>query len=76
MFVNALAGLRPDGSEDEGSQRFRGRHLACNSAVVDLVLSSGPRLQEFTYLPACEVPPLPAAPRLMPIPFPMPESIG
>ncbi|WP_455711944.1 site-specific integrase [Streptomyces erythrochromogenes] len=75
MFVNGLAGLRPDGSEDDSQQRFRGRHLARNSAVVDLVLSSGTRLQEFTYLLACEIPPLPAAPKLVPIPFPIPESI-
>ncbi|MET7483516.1 site-specific integrase [Streptomyces sp. NPDC005538] len=75
MLVNAFAGLRPNGSEDEGSERFRGRHLARNSAVVDLVLSSGLRLQEFTYLLVCEIPPLPTAPRLMPIPFPIPEKI-
>ncbi|MEV6048343.1 site-specific integrase [Streptomyces xanthochromogenes] len=75
MFVNGLAGLMPDGDEDDSQQRFRGRHLARNSAVIELVLSSGLRLQEFTYLLACEVPLLPTAPRLMPIPFPIPESI-
>ncbi|MER5214257.1 hypothetical protein ABT063_27720 [Streptomyces sp. NPDC002838] len=31
-FVNGLAGLRPDGSEEEGPGRFRGRHLARNGA--------------------------------------------
>lgn len=56
MFVNALAGLRPDGSEDDSPKRFRGRNLARNSSVVDMVLSSGTRLQEFTYLLVCEVP--------------------
>ncbi|MFD8951996.1 site-specific integrase [Streptomyces xanthophaeus] len=75
MFVNGLAGLRPDGTEDEGPGRFRGRHLARNGAVGELVLSSGLRLQEFTYLLACEVPALPPAPTLMPIAFPLPESI-
>ncbi len=75
MFVRALAGLRPDGSEDEGPGRFCGRHLARNAAVVDLVLASGLRLQEFTYLLACEVPPLPPGPTLLPIAFPLPEKI-
>ncbi|MER5185160.1 hypothetical protein ABT009_43950 [Streptomyces sp. NPDC002896] len=75
MFINGLAGLRPDGSEDEGPGRFRGRHLARKGAVGELVVSSGTRLQEFSYLLACEVPPLPAAPRLMPIAFPLPEGI-
>lgn len=74
-FVNGLAGLRPDGSEEEGPGRFHGRHLARNGAVGDLVFSSGLRLQEFTYVPACEIPPLPSAPQLMPIAFPLPERI-
>nr|WP_248296185.1 hypothetical protein [Streptomyces sp. S1D4-11] len=74
-FINGLAGLRPDGSEDEGPGRYRGRHLARNSAMGELVMSSGPRLQEFSYLLVCEVPPLPVAPRLMPIAFPLPEAI-
>jgi len=74
-FVNGLAGLRPDGSEEEGPGRFRGRHLARNGAVGDLVFSSGLRLQEFTYVLACEIPPLPSAPQLMPIAFPLPEKI-
>ncbi|WP_371551389.1 hypothetical protein OG266_38420 [Streptomyces sp. NBC_00554] len=74
-FINGLAGLRPDGSEDEGPGRYRGRHLARNGAVGELVMSSGTRLQEFSYLLACEIPPLPPAPRLMPIAFPLPEAI-
>ncbi|MGW1507345.1 hypothetical protein ACWCQW_54980 [Streptomyces mirabilis] len=74
-FINGLAGLRPDVSEDEGPGRYRGRHLARNSAMGELVMLSGPRLQEFSYLLVCEVPPLPVAPRLMPIAFPLPEAI-
>lgn len=74
-FVNGLAGLRPDGSEEEGPGRFRGRHLARNGAVGELVMSSGMRLREFSHLLGCEIPPLPPAPRLMPIAFPLPEAI-
>ena len=73
MFVRALGGLRPDGSEDV---RCRGRELARNAAVGRLALATGLRLQEFTYLLAAEVPPLPAAPCTAPVPFPVPAGIA
>ncbi|MFI5822816.1 site-specific integrase [Streptomyces rishiriensis] len=72
MFVRGLAGLRPDGSPDTV---YRGRTLTRNAAVGDLVLSSGLRLQEFTYLLDVEVPPLPSKPSETPIPFPVPEGV-
>ena len=73
MFVRALAGLRPDGAEED---RCRGRELARNAAVGRLALATGLRLQEFTWLLAVEVPALPAAPCATPLPFPVPEGIA
>lgn len=73
MFVRALAGQRPDGAEEE---RCRGRELARNAAVGHLALATGLRLQEFTWLLAAEVPPLPPVPSSVPVPFPVPEGIA
>ena len=73
MFVRALAGQRPDGSEED---RCRGRELARNAAVGHLALATGLRLQEFTWLLAAEVPPLPAVPCTVPVPFPVPAGIA
>jgi integrase len=73
MFLRALAGLMPDGSEDLG---YRGRELARNAAVGGLAFATGLRAQEFTFLLAAEVPPLPAAPASLPIPFPVPAGIA
>ena len=56
LFVRALAGLGPDGTADAA---YRGRELARNSAVARLALATGLRRQEFTFLLACELPPLP-----------------
>ncbi|MER6031543.1 site-specific integrase [Streptomyces sp. NPDC001851] len=68
LFVNALAGLGPDGMPSG----FRGRMLGRNAAVATFVLSAGLRAQEFTYLLRYEVPGLP--PRRTPIPVPLPLS--
>ena len=73
MFVRALAGQRPDGSEDE---QFPGRELAHNAAVGQLALATGLRLQEFTWLLAAEIPPLSGSPCTTPVPFPVPEGIA
>jgi integrase len=73
MFVRALAGQRPDGSEED---RCRGRELARNAAVGHMALATGLRLQEFTWLLAAEVPPLPAVPCTTPVPFPVPAGIA
>lgn len=53
IFLKALAGLDPDGERD---LQYRGRELARNSAVGRMIVSSGLRSQEYTYLLACEVP--------------------
>jgi integrase len=55
LFLNALAGLTPDGEEDTG---YRGRELARNAAVAHLALASGLRRQEFTHLLVPEIPAL------------------
>src|SRR5262249_19806164 len=70
--VRALRGLLPAGSADP---RFRGRERGRNGAVAQLALATGPRLQEFTYLLAFELPPLPRAATGAPIPFPVPSGI-
>ncbi|MBD0694636.1 hypothetical protein [Streptomyces sp. CBMA123] len=72
LFVRALAGLDPDGEPD---RHYRGREGARNSAMAGLVLSSGVRRQEFTYLTVHEVPPLPARPSPVPVLFPLAHAI-
>ncbi|MEN8649468.1 site-specific integrase [Streptomyces sp. 21So2-11] len=72
LFLNALSGLTPDGLDDP---RYRGRELARNAAVTRFALSSGLRAQEFSYLLACEVPPLPRRPVKMPVPLPVPAAV-
>ncbi|MDA8302807.1 MAG: site-specific integrase [Actinomycetota bacterium] len=72
LFLRGLRGLTPEGGQD-GS--FRGRELLRNAAVGGLALSTGLRLGEFSYLLAYEVPPLPARPTEMPVPFPVPEGV-
>ncbi len=70
MLMHALAGLRPDGTGDDG---YRGRELGRNAGVGQLALATGLRRQEFTYLLAVEVPALPArSARPGPIPEGMP----
>jgi site-specific recombinase XerD len=71
LFLDGLSGLGPDGSED----RYRGRELARNAAVGELVLATGLRLQEFSYLLAYEIPALPPKPTDVPIPFPVPSGV-
>lgn len=68
LFLNALAGLGPDGTEDAG---YRGRELMRNASVAGLAVSAGLRYQEFTYLLALEVPALPVRRSDVPIPFPV-----
>src|SRR5260370_4707694 len=72
LFCKALAGLTPDGTADAG---FHGRELARNAAVAQLALATGLRLQEFTYLLAFELPPLPRVGTGAPVPFPVPSGI-
>ena len=72
MFLRALAGLMPDGGEDP---RYRGRELARNAAMGGLAFATGLRSQEFSYLLAPEIPPLPATPPSLPVPFPVPAGI-
>ena len=72
MFVAALAGLGLDGQPDA---RYRGRELARNAAIARLVLSSGLRRQEFTYLLACEIPALPVSASELPVPFGVPAGV-
>ena len=73
LFIGALGGLGPDGLPDGG---YRGRELARNSAVGKLALASGLRRQEFSYLLVYEVPPVPASPGRLPVPFPVPASVA
>jgi integrase len=72
LFLNGLRGLAPDGSGDDG---YRGRELARNAAIGELALSTGLRLQEFSYLLAYEIPALPPKPTAVPIPFPVPAGV-
>jgi integrase len=73
VFLNALAGLLPDGSPDTG---FPGRELARNHAIGELALATGLRLAEFTYLLVYEIPMLPATPSAMPIPLAVPAGVA
>jgi site-specific recombinase XerD len=72
LFLNGLRGLTPDGAFDTG---YRGRELARNAAVGELALATGLRLQEFTYMLACEIPALPPRATPVPIPFPVPAGV-
>jgi site-specific recombinase XerC len=72
MFLNGLAGLGPDGAVD---RLFHGRELARNACVGGLAVATGLRLQEFTYLLACEVPGLPRWRTAVPIAFPVPAGV-
>jgi integrase len=72
LFLQGLRGLAPDGGPDGG---YRGRELARNAAVGDLALSTGLRLQEFSYLLCYEIPSLPPKPTPVPIPFPVPAGV-
>jgi integrase len=72
LLMLGLAGLRPDGTGDDG---YRGRELARNAAVGQLALATGLRRQEFTYLLAVEIPPLPARRSPVPIPLPVPAGV-
>src|SRR5258708_27506716 len=53
LFLSALAGLTPEGTPDAG---YRGRELARNAAMAGLVLATGLRRREFTFLLVFEVP--------------------
>ncbi|QIS23531.1 tyrosine-type recombinase/integrase [Nocardia terpenica] len=72
MFRLALRGLDPDSNPHKG---FHGRELARNAAMGELVLASGLRLQEFTYLLVYEIPALSATPSRMPVAFPVPDAV-
>jgi integrase len=73
LFVRALAGLGPDGSPDGG---YRGRELARNAAVAQLVLASGLRRQEFSYLLVYEVPVLPPRAGRLPVALAVPAGLA
>ena len=75
MLVNALGGLRPDGTPDAG---YRGRELARNAAITRMVLATGLRRREFTFLLVFEVPspPPPAHPAGLPLLFGVPADAG
>jgi integrase len=73
LFLDALRGLAPGGDPDPC---YRGRELARNAAIGELALATGMRLQEFSSLLACEIPPLPSRPVQVPIPFPVPASVA
>ncbi len=73
LFVRALEGLDPDGCPDP---TFRGRDPGRNTAMARLVLASGLRRREFTHLLVHEVPPLPAAPTVVPVPLPVAAAIA
>ncbi|WP_100492815.1 tyrosine-type recombinase/integrase [Mycobacteroides abscessus] len=72
LFVNALAGLTPEGVPDG---TFRGRELGRNASLGALAIASGLRRQELTYLLTYEVPPVPERNRGLPIPFPLSSAI-
>ncbi|PRX96242.1 tyrosine-type recombinase/integrase [Allonocardiopsis opalescens] len=72
LFVRALEGLLPDGAPDP---EFRGHDPGRNAAMARFVLASGLRKQEFTYLLAPEVPPLPSEPTVLPILLPVAGTI-
>ena len=75
MFLRALAGLAPDGTEDAG---YRGRELARNTVIARLALATGLRRREFTFLLVFEVPPAPPAahPAGLPVLFPVPAALA
>lgn len=72
VFLNALRGLDPDGQSDIA---YRGRELARNAAIGELALSTGLRLQKFSFLLVYEIPALPPRRSPVPIPFPVPAGI-
>ncbi len=72
LFLKALRGLRPDGTEDGD---YRGRELVRNAAVGHLAVATGLRLQEFSHLLVHEIPPLPPRPTGLPVPFPVPAGV-
>jgi len=72
LFRKGLRGLAPDGTADTG---FSGREMTRNAAIGDLALATGLRLGEFTHLLRWEIPALPPAPTVIPIPFPVPAGI-
>jgi site-specific recombinase XerD len=73
LLVRVLEGLLPDGTPDP---QFRGLNPGRNAAVARLVLASGLRRQEFTFLLACEIPPLPSVPTPVPVPLPVAAAIA
>lgn len=75
MLVNALGGLRPDGTADAG---YRGRELARNAAITRMALATGLRRGEFTFLLSFEIPPPPppAHPAGLPLLFGVPAALA
>src|SRR5712691_1299133 len=75
LFLNALAGLTPEGTPDAG---YRGRELARNAAMAGLVLATGLRRREFTFLLVFEVPAAPPAghPSGLPVLFGVPAALA
>ena len=75
MLVNLLGGLRPDGTPD---MEYRGRELARNAVITRMVLATGLRRREFTFLLSFEVPPPPppAHPASLPLLFGVPAALA
>jgi integrase len=75
LFLNALAGLTPEGTPDAG---YQGRELARNAAMAGLVLATGLRRREFTFLLVFEVPSAPPAghPSGLPVLFGVPAVLA
>src|SRR5260370_22285939 len=75
LFLNALAGLTPEGRPDAG---YRGRELARNAAMARVVLATGLRRGEFTFLLVFEVPSAPPAghPSDLPVLFGVPAVLA
>jgi integrase len=73
LFLRGLRGLAPDGRPDGA---YRGREVARNTAVGELALATGLRLQEFSYLLVYEIPALPPKPTPAPISFPVPAGVS
>ena len=75
LFLDALAGLTPEGTPDA---RYRGRELARDAAMAGLVLATGLRRREFTFLLVFEVPSAPPArhPSGLPVLFGVPAVLA
>lgn len=70
LHIGALGGLSPDGMPDGG---YPGPGTGPQRR--QLVLASGLRRQEFSYLLVYQIPPPPSSPGRLPVPFPVPAGV-